>query len=121
MGLDGQSIQLPDSRRDSALCTFSLCTIPDPDAALAEVRRIVSAGGRFHFVEHGLSPDPRVARWQCRLEPLQRRMAGGCHLTRDPVAMVERAGFVVDEVAQQYGAGPKPLDYLTRAVALNGT
>jgi SAM-dependent methyltransferase len=118
-GLDGQSIHLPDGSCDSALCTFALCTIPDPDAALAEVRRILRPEGRFHFIEHGLSPDPRVARWQGRLEPVQRRLAGGCHLTRDPISMVERAGFVVDEVFQQYGAGPKPWTYFTRAVAIN--
>jgi SAM-dependent methyltransferase len=119
VGVDGQSIHLPDSSCDSALCTFALCTIPDPDVALAEVGRIVRPGGRFHFIEHGLSPDPGVARWQGRLEPLQRRLAGGCHLTRDPISMVERAGFVVDEVFQQYGDGPKPWTYFTRAVAFN--
>jgi SAM-dependent methyltransferase len=119
VGLDGQSIPLPDGSCESALCTFALCTIPDPDAALAEVRRILHPGGRFHFVEHGLSPDSGVARWQGRLEPLQRRLGGGCHLTREPVSMVERAGFVVDEVFQDYGAGPKPWSYFTRAVAIN--
>jgi SAM-dependent methyltransferase len=118
-GLDGESIDLPDGCCDSALCTFTLCTIPRPDAALAEVGRILRPGGRFHFLEHGLSPDRGVARWQGRLEPLQRLLAGGCHLTRDPALMVERAGFVVDELVQRYGDGPRPWSYFTRAVAIN--
>ncbi len=119
VGLDGQSIPLADCSCDSALCTFALCTIPDPEAALAEVRRILRPGGRFQLLEHGLSPDAGVARWQGRLEPLQRRLAGGCHLTREPVSLVEHAGFVVDEVFRRYGAGPKPWTYFTRLVAVN--
>jgi ubiquinone/menaquinone biosynthesis C-methylase UbiE len=119
IGLDGQSIPLPDDSCDSALCTFVLCTIPDPDAALAEVRRVLRPGGTFHFIEHGLAPDPRVVNWQHRLEPLQRRLADGCHLTREPVSMAEHAGFIVEEVSQQYGAGPKPWTYFTRAVVTN--
>src|SRR5664280_814437 len=63
VGLDGQSIPLPDASCDDALCTFALCTIPDVDAALAEVRRVLRPGGRFHFLEHGLAPDPGVAAW----------------------------------------------------------
>ncbi len=119
IGLDGQSIPLPDDSCDSALCTFALCTIPDPEAALAEVRRVLRPGGTFHFIEHGLAPDPGVARWQHRIEPLQRRLADGCHLTREPVPMVEHAGFIVEELSQQYGAGPKPWSYFTRAVVTN--
>jgi SAM-dependent methyltransferase len=69
VGLDGQSIPLPEDSCDDALCTFALCTIPDVDAALAEVRRVLRPGGRFHFLEHGLAPDPGVAAWQHRLEP----------------------------------------------------
>src|SRR4051794_33519255 len=83
IGLDGQSVAAPDASYDAALCTFTLCTIPDPLAALAEVRRLVRPGGTFHFLEHGLATDPRVARWQHRLDPWQQGLAGGCHLTRD--------------------------------------
>jgi ubiquinone/menaquinone biosynthesis C-methylase UbiE len=119
VGLDGQSIPLPCDSCDNALCTFSLCTIPDPDAALAEVRRVLRPGGRFRFLEHGLAPDPGVAAWQRRIEPLQRRLADGCHLTRDPVSLVQHAGFVVDDVAQRYGIGPKPWSFFTRAVAVS--
>ncbi|MFZ2016538.1 MAG: class I SAM-dependent methyltransferase [Nocardioides sp.] len=93
IGVDGQQIEAPDASYDAALCTFTLCTIPDPLAALAEVRRVVRPGGTLHFLEHGRSHDPGVARWQRRLDPLQQRVAGGCHLTRDAGALVEQAGM----------------------------
>jgi SAM-dependent methyltransferase len=118
VGLDGQSIPLDDASCDGALCTFSLCTIPDPVAALAEVRRVLRPGGRFHLLEHGLSPDARVARFQHRIDPFQRRVADGCHLTRDPIALVRQAGFDLEEVDQKYGAGPKAWAYLTRAATV---
>src|SRR5665213_2632383 len=118
VGLDGQSISLPDDSCDDALCTFALCTIPDTDAALAEVLRVLRPGGRFHFLEHGLAPDAGVAVWQRRLEPLQRRVADGCHLTRDPVALVRGAGFTLDDIDQHYGVGPKPWSWFTRGVAV---
>src|SRR5687767_10470092 len=92
-GLDGQSLPFEDDRFDSALSTWTMCTIPDVDAALAEVRRVLKPGGTLHFVEHGLAPDENVRRWQHRLEPIQKRVFGGCHLTRPTVAMLEKAGF----------------------------
>ncbi len=118
VGLDGQSLPLDDESCDASLCTFALCTIPDVESAVNEVRRVLLPGGTFHFLEHGLAPDAGVARWQRRFEPLQRRVADGCHLTRDPVALVGASGFVVGEVDQRYGAGPKPWAYLTRGVAV---
>jgi ubiquinone/menaquinone biosynthesis C-methylase UbiE len=118
VGLDGQSLPLADASCDAALCTFALCTIPDVDVALSEIHRVLRPGGRFHFLEHGLAPDPRVRAFQRRVEPLQRRMADGCHLTRDPVALAGDAGFVLEEIDQGYGAGPKAWSYLTRAVAV---
>jgi len=118
VGLDGQVLPLDDASCDAALCTFVLCTIPNVEAALAEVRRVLRPGGHFHFLEHGLAPDARVAAFQRRVEPLQRRVADGCHLTRDPVALARTAGFEVLEVDQRYGAAPKPWAYLTRAVVV---
>ncbi len=76
-GLDGQSLPLPDDSCDTALSTWTLCTIPDVDVALREVRRVLKPGGTFHFVEHGLAPDENVQRWQHRLEPVQKRLFGG--------------------------------------------
>jgi ubiquinone/menaquinone biosynthesis C-methylase UbiE len=93
IGLDGQAVVAEDASYDGALCTFTLCTIPDPLAALAEVRRLVRPGGTFAFLEHGLAPDERTRRWQRRLDPWQQRLAGGCHLTRDPTTLVEQSGM----------------------------
>lgn len=118
VGLDGQALPLEDASCDGALCTFTLCTIPDVTAALAELRRVLRPGGRFHFLEHGVAPDARVARWQRRIEPAQKRLADGCHLTREPAALVEAAGFELASVTSRYAKGPKPWTYLTRGVAV---
>jgi ubiquinone/menaquinone biosynthesis C-methylase UbiE len=114
-GLDGQRLTEADASVDHVLTTFTLCTIPRLDAALAEAHRVLRPGGEVHFLEHGLAPDPGVRRWQRRLEPVQRRLAGGCHLTRDPVAALEGAGFEVVEVERGYLPGPavaRPGTYL---------
>lgn len=104
-GLDGESLPFDDDSFDCAVSTWTMCTIPDVERALAELRRVLRSGGRLHFVEHGLAPDEAVARWQHRLEPLQKRVAGGCHLTRRIVPLVESAGFSVTEVERYYGPG----------------
>ncbi len=119
-GLDGQHLPFPDARFDTALSTWSLCTIPDPVLALREVRRVLRPGGRFHFLEHGLSPEAGVARWQHRVTPVQRRLAGGCHLDRDMSALLAEAGFEVTELDTYYEkTGPRILGHMYegRAVA----
>jgi SAM-dependent methyltransferase len=115
VGLDGQDLDAPDAAYDAALVTFALCTIPDPARALSEVRRVLRPGATVHFLEHGLADRESTRRWQRRLEPIQRRVAGGCHLTRDPEVMVRDAGFAPDGVAHTYlGPGPgRPFGYLT--------
>jgi methyltransferase family protein len=90
------------------LSTFTLCTIPDVRAALAEIRRVLLPGGSLHFLEHGLAPTPGVARWQRRLEPVQKRMAAGCHLSRDIPALVAEAGLDVVELRQEHLPRPAP-------------
>lgn len=119
VGLDGQSIPLPDASGDAGLCTFTLCTVPDPAAALAELRRVLRPGARLHFLEHGLAPDEEVARWQRRFEPWQRRLAGGCHLTRDAPALVAAAGFTAERLEQRYARGPRPWSWFSLGVAVN--
>jgi ubiquinone/menaquinone biosynthesis C-methylase UbiE len=119
IGVDGQAIPLADGSCDAALSTFTLCTVADPGKVLAELRRVLRREGQFHFLEHGASPDRSVARWQSRLDPWQRRLADGCHLTRDALALVGQAGFIVDHYEQGYAAGPKPWSYFTMGVAVN--
>lgn len=117
VALRGEELPLDDASCDGALCTFTLCTIPDVDRALAELRRVLRPGAPFRFLEHGLAPDAGVARWQHRLDPWQQRLADGCHLTRDPVALVRAAGFVVDRSTSRYATGPKPWVFLTEGAA----
>lgn len=113
VGLDGARLPLEDASCDGALSTFTLCTIPDVHAALAELHRVVRPGGRFHFLEHGRAPDESVRTWQRRLEPIQKRVAGGCHLTRDAEALVSEAGFEIVDLERRYVKGPKPFAYFT--------
>lgn len=117
IGLDGAALPLDDESCDGVLATFTLCTIPDIDAALAEVRRVLRPGGALHLLEHGRAPDASVRRWQARFEPAQRALAGGCHLTRDPVELAERAGLTVEVLDERYVAGPRPWCWFTTAVA----
>ena len=111
-GLNGERLELESERCDTALSTWTLCTIPDLPASLAEIRRVLKPGGALHFVEHGDAPDPNVERWQCRLEPLNKRLAGGCHLTRRIAELIGQAGFVIEQLDTYYFKGePKPFAY----------
>ncbi|WP_299575926.1 class I SAM-dependent methyltransferase [uncultured Williamsia sp.] len=99
VGLDGARIDLSDASVDCVLSTWTLCTIPDVDAAVAEMHRVLRPGGAVHFVEHGVSPRPSTARWQRRIEPVWGAVAGGCHLTRDAPDLLRAHGFEPHEVA----------------------
>jgi ubiquinone/menaquinone biosynthesis C-methylase UbiE len=117
-GLDAGSLPFPDDRFDAALSTWTMCTIPDIAAALRELRRVLKPEGTLHFVEHGLAPDAGVRRWQHRLEPLQKRLFGGCHLTRSIVELLRDGGFAISELDVYYEQGtPKPLGANSLGVA----
>lgn len=114
--LHAERVSLADESVDAVLVTFSLCTIADPAQALSEARRVLRPGGALHFLEHGRSPDERVLAWQRRLEPMQQRLVGGCHLTRSAPELISEAGFAVGDVDSWYVPGPgvsKPWGYLS--------
>ena len=104
---DGVAEALPfeDHGFDSVVCTFTLCSVHTPAAALAEARRVLKPGGRLFYCEHGLAPDAGVARWQRRVEPVWKRLAGGCHLTRPITAAIAGAGFSIERSDQMYLPG----------------
>ncbi|MET7369021.1 methyltransferase domain-containing protein [Streptomyces sp. NPDC005566] len=121
-GLDGQALPFGDDSFDTALSTWTLCTIPDAAAALREVRRVLRPGGTLHFVEHGLAPeeDENVRRWQRRLDPMEQRLFGGCHLTRPIVDLLTTGGFKVTELDVFYEKGaPKVMGADSLGVALS--
>lgn len=118
LDLPGEEIPLDDASVDTVLVTYTLCTIPDVEQALAGMRRVLKPDGRLVFLEHGASPDPRIARWQNRLNGVWGKLAGGCHLNRDPAALVREAGFRIEAMDQHYAKGaPKTAGYMTAGVA----
>jgi ubiquinone/menaquinone biosynthesis C-methylase UbiE len=117
VGLNGERLPLDDESIDHVLITWSLCTIPDVAAALGEVRRVLKPGGVLHFVEHGRSPDAKVARLQDRFTPIQRRVFGGCHLNRPIDSLVERSGLEIANLKNFYLAGPKFMGYMYAGTA----
>jgi ubiquinone/menaquinone biosynthesis C-methylase UbiE len=111
-GLTGEHLELPSDWCDAVLSTWTLCTIPGLEAALQEMRRVLKPRGTFHFVEHGLAPDSKTVRWQRRIEPMNKKIAGGCHLTRPISEYVEQAGFQITHLDTYYLEGePKPFGY----------
>jgi len=98
----GEAIPFPDRSFDTVVCTFTLCSVEDPARVLSEMRRILRPGGQALFLEHGRAPDANVARWQDRIEPYWKPMAGGCHLTRPIGSAFRGAGFEVEPLGQGY-------------------
>ena len=97
-----EDIPLEDDSVDSVLLTFALCTIPDPEAALSEARRVLRPNGNLVFCEHAKAPDANIARWQARVNPVWKRLFGGCNLNRDIPALIRKSGFQVDDMEQMY-------------------
>ena len=112
------AIPLGDDSVDMVVMTWTLCSIPDPLAALREMRRVLKPGGALLFVEHGLSPERGVARWQRRLTPAWRHVAGGCHLDRKVDDLDRAGGFDLVEIKTEYAQGPRAMTYMYEGRAL---
>jgi ubiquinone/menaquinone biosynthesis C-methylase UbiE len=112
-----EAIPLDAGSIDTVVTTWTLCTIPHAATALDEMRRVLKPGGRLLFVEHGLSPDERVRKWQNWLTPGWKRLSGGCHLDRPIRAMIEDRGFRLDRLQTGYMAGPKPMTFMYEGAA----
>lgn len=108
--LTAEQLPIESASFDCVVCTYTLCSVHNPTAALAEMRRVLRPGGKLLFAEHGLAPDARVAKWQYRLDPLWSKIAGGCHLTRDVPSLLKEAGFE-GVIQTAYVARPKALAY----------
>lgn len=118
-GLTGEHLDLSPEEFDAVLSTWTMCTIPNLALALQEIRRVLKPQGTLHFVEHGGAPDAKTARWQGRLEPLHKKFAGGCHLTRRIPEFIENAGFRIDHLDTYYFKGePRPYGFTFEGRAL---
>jgi ubiquinone/menaquinone biosynthesis C-methylase UbiE len=117
--IEGSAEEIPLETKsiDTAVTTWTLCTVPHAEAALAELRRTLKPGGRLLFVEHGLAPDERVRYWQEFLAPLWTRVSGGCHLNRPVGRMIQNAGFKFERLETGYAPGPKPWTYFYQGSA----
>jgi ubiquinone/menaquinone biosynthesis C-methylase UbiE len=102
-----ECLPFPDASFDTVVTTWTLCSIPNPITALTEMRRVLKPGGNLAFVEHGLCPEPRLARWQHRLTPCWKHISGGCHLDRKMDDLIRAAGFHLDTIETGYMRGPK--------------
>jgi len=118
IGLPAEKIPVDAGSFESIVSTFTLCTIPDVSGALLEIRRVLKPGGRFYFVEHGLAEDPGIVRWQERLNRLNQKMLGGCHLNRRISSLITEAGFEIERLEHDNLKGaPKFASFLYRGVA----
>lgn len=117
VALSAERIEAQDRSFDTVVSTFTLCTIPDPAAALREMRRVLKPGGALLFCEHGRAPDASVRYWQDQLTPLWKPLAGGCHLNRDIPALLAEGGFSVQEMESGYLPGPRPMTFVYRGAA----
>jgi ubiquinone/menaquinone biosynthesis C-methylase UbiE len=112
-----ESIPFDTGSVDTVVTTWSLCSIPDVVAALGEMRRILKPTGQLLLVEHGLASEEKVRKWQHRLTPIWKRLAGGCHLDRPIADLVRDSGFQLTHLQTGYMQGPKPMTFMYEAVA----
>ncbi len=111
LGLPDDKIPLETNSADTVLVTYTLCTIPDLLSALNEMRRVLKPGGEMVFSEHGLSPDKKVHQWQDLMNPIWKKMGGGCNLNRPIPDLIKQGGFKIQHLASEYISPFKPLSY----------
>ena len=102
LDLPGEEIPLDDASVDTVLLTFTLCTIPDAARALNQMRRVLKSDGQLLFCEHGAAPDAGVRKWQDRINPIWKRIAGGCNINREIPRLIEAAGFAIEKLESMY-------------------
>lgn len=112
-----ERLPLEEQSIDTAVMAWTMCSIPDADAALRQVRRVLKPDGRLLFVEHGRAPDRKVAAWQDRLTPVWKLATGGCHLNRKVDDLITAAGFQIEELTTNYLPGPRPMTYTYQGMA----
>lgn len=117
LGISGESLDLDNNAFDTVVCTWTLCSIPNPYRAVDEMRRVLKPGGQMIFVEHGLSDDANIAKWQRRVEPLWKIIGGGCHLTRRADELLSDGGFVITSKESGYEKGPKIAAFMVHGLA----
>ncbi len=115
--LNAEQLPFANASFDTVVSTWTLCSIPNVSKALAEIKRVLKPDGQFLFVEHGLSPDAEVKKWQHRLTPLQKKLSDGCHLNRDIEALVAAAGFEFVKLRKEYAGSPKVAGYFYLGIA----
>lgn len=111
IGLPGDEIPLEDSSIDTVVVTYTLCTIPDTAPALRQISRVLRPGGELVFCEHGAAPDASIRRWQDRLNPMWKRIGGGCNLNRPIPALIEAGGFRIKSLDTMYIPGWRPASF----------
>lgn len=111
IGLPGEEIPLEDNSVDTVLITYTLCTIPETEPALRGMARVLKPGGELIFCEHGVAPDETVRRWQDRINPIWKRLGGGCHLNRAIPDLIEQGGFRIKGVETMYVPGWRPASF----------
>src|SRR5215468_1814410 len=118
--IEGSAESIPLDRNciDTVVTTWTLCTVRDPVGALLEMRRVLRPGGQLLFVEHGLAPEEKIRRWQNRLDPIWKRIAGGCHLDRPIRELTERAGFQIAQLDMGYAQGPRMMTFFYQGRAV---
>ncbi|MCR9276619.1 MAG: class I SAM-dependent methyltransferase [Pseudomonadaceae bacterium] len=117
IGVSGEELPAESNSFDSIVCTWTLCTIPNPYRAVDEMRRVLKPGGQLIFVEHGKSDDRNIAKWQRRVEPLWKKIGGGCHLTRRADELLADGGFRIESFESGYEEGPKIAAFMMHGLA----